>query len=174
MSGGAQAALMKRLTATIQRPNNTTAYAAGDVISAVTSNDYHQLSGAVRGKGAQSGRIKAASVVVNANQGTKPDLELWIFGSSIAEVADNSAFAPTDAEILTLLTIIAFPVASFKVGLSGAGAAGNIAQFQSQLDIPFRLGSGSDGTLHAQLVVRNAYTPIADEQFTVNLDVELD
>lgn len=171
---GSHAALLKRLSATIQRPNNTTAYAAGDVLSEVTTNNYHQLSGAVKGKGAMSGRIKGASVIGSANQGTKPDLELWIFKDAIAEVADNAAFAPTDAEMLTLLAIIAIPVASFKVGNAGAGADGNIAQFVNQLDIPYRLDSDSDGVLHCQVVVRNAYTPVADEQITVNLDVELD
>ena len=155
---------------TIARPADTTTYAAGDVISEVTTNDFFTFTPATD-KAAKPGYIDYASIVINANSTLKPDLELWIFDTTIAEVADNSAFAPTDAEILTLVGIIEFPASLFKVGLSGSGASGNIAQTVVGVGIPFETKAASGANLFGQLVVRNAYVPIASETFKVRLGV---
>ena len=162
----------------ITRPSNTTAYAAGDVVSEVTTNDHLTFSLANLTSGFQvvgTGKIESARCMINANQATKPDLELWLFDTDIAEVADNSAFAPTDTEILTLVGVIDFAVANFKVGLAGSGAAGNIVQQINNLDIPYKTaGDNQNGNLYGQLVVRNAYTPISAELFHVELVVAQD
>jgi hypothetical protein len=78
---------MKRLTLSdsITRPANTTAYAAGDVISAVTTNDHYAFDSSKAGQ--LRGKIEMARMMVLANQSTKPDLELWLFAEDIAEVA---------------------------------------------------------------------------------------
>lgn len=157
----------------LQRPNNTTQYAAGDVVSEVTTNDHFVFADASN-QNILTGKILGCKVEINCNAGTKPDLELWLFDTDIAEVADNSAFAPTDAEILTLVGVIAIPVASFKVGLSGSDAAGNVVQLVSGLIIPFKNTANSARTLYGQLVARNTYTPIANEQFSVSLFIERD
>lgn len=154
----------------IIRPANTTAYAAGDVISEVTTNDHYTFENPVLG-GELSGYIEEAKMMINANQTTKPDLELWLFDTDIAEVADNSAFAPTDTEILTLLGIIDFGVDNWKVGLSGAGASGNIVQQVRNINLPIRATGNADRNIYGQLVVRNAYTPIDSEQFDVELAI---
>ena|SRR5690606_10143993 len=157
------------LTDSIIRPGNTTAYAAGDVISEVTTNDHYTFAS---GKAGQlRGKIEMARMMVLANQGTKPDLELWLFAEDIAEVADNSAFAPDDTEILTLIDVIPFPAADWLVGLSGSGADGNIVQTARDLNIKL---PQTNGSLYGQLVVRNAYTPISGEQFDCHLIVALD
>ena len=153
------------LDQTLTRPSNTTQYAAGDVISAVTSNDHFTFSPAAKMQGG-AGVIRSATFIGSSAEATKPDVELWLFDTDIAEVADNSAFAPTDAEMLRLIAVIAFPVASMKVG----GA--NIAQEIRDLYIPFRTIAGSAGALFGQLVARNAYTPVSAEVFKVRLAVE--
>jgi hypothetical protein len=152
----------------ITRPGDTTQYAAGDVISAVTTNNFHVFASGMGGK--LKGTIEHARIMINANQATKPDLELWLFSKLIAEVADNSAFAPTDTEILTLIDVIEFAVAGFKVGLAGSGASGNIVQVERDLNIAL---PQTNGTLYGQLVARNTYTPIADENFTIDLQIQL-
>lgn len=156
------------LSDSIIRPSNTTAYAAGDVISEVTSEDHYTFSSEVD---PLIGAINMARMMINANQSTKPDLELWLFSEDIAEVADNSAFAPTDAEILTLIDVIEFSSALWKVGLSGSGASGNIVQTVRNLDIVIPKAGKS---IYGQLVARNAYTPISAEQFDAHLIVSLD
>ena len=158
------------VTDSITRPANTTAYAAGDVISEVTTNDHYTFTPAAPDAGLV-GYIEHAVMSINANQSTLPDIELWLFHTDIAEVADNSAFAPTDAEVLTLIGVIDFPLTGWKVGLSGAGASGNIIQEIPAVGIPYRTQPASGGSIFGQLVVRNAYTPISDEIFQVRLSL---
>lgn len=163
-----------KLSDSITRPANTTDYAAGDVISAVTTNDYYTFVYDSTGKvGRLKGHIQMARMMVNANQTTKPDIELWLFDTAIAEVADNGAFAPTDAEILTLIDIIPFGVDDWTVGLAGAGASGNIVQTKKDLNIIVPETNAAK-SIYGQLVVRNAYTPIASEQFDCHLIMTLD
>ena len=158
---------------TLTRPSNTTAYAAGDVISAVTSNDHYTFTGVVEYDGAGTACIESALLIDSANQSTKPDLELWLFSSDIAEVADNSAFAPTDAEMATLIGIIPFPVGNFYAGDATSGAVGNCACPLHGLNIPIKVGPGAN-VIYGQLVVRNAYTPVSAEIFTCILGIVAD
>lgn len=157
----------------LARPANTTAYTAGDVISEVTTNDHFSFLGC--GMAPElSGMIDGLLFMINSNPTNKPALELWLFDTDIAKVADNSAFAPTDTEIRTLVDIIDIPANEWKVGLAGADAAGNICQVMRNINLPFRNTGGDDQTLFGQLVVRNTYTPISGEEFTVNLLLDQD
>lgn len=160
----------KILTDSITRPSNTTAYAAGDVISEVTTNDHLTFLKAMDAGDEKTGIILGGRVHSSANNTTLPDLELWLFDADIAEVADNGAFVPTDTEMLTLIGVIAFPVASWIIGNAGAAAAGNAFCEVMNLDIPFRLGKDPSAlNIYGQLVVRNAYTPVASEEFSVTI-----
>lgn len=155
----------------ITRPANTTAYTAGDVIAEVTTNDHLLFSEVVRkGPNHGSGMITNAIIRSSANQGTKLDAELWLFSVDMTEVADNAAFAPTDAELLTLVGVIDFPVASWKAGAATAGAGGNAVCLVENIGIAFR----TTENLYGVLVARNAYTPVASEIFTVDLVIAQD
>lgn len=158
-----------KLSASLTRPANTTAYTAGD---AVTDNTPAALAfaNAARDTG-KTGSIDALVIIGDANVTTKPDLELWLFAAAPTAVADNAAFIPTDAEALTCVGVILIPVADWKVGLSGAGAAGNITQTIRNIGLLYKV---SDTTLYGQLVIRNAYVPVSGEKFTVNLMATLD
>jgi hypothetical protein len=112
-----------RLVSSVARPADTDAYAAGDVISAVTTNKHHEFLSGFRG--VFQGSIEYVLCDSSANQGTKPSLELWLFHSALANVADNAAFAPSDKEMLTRIAVIALPDSSWKVGNAGSGANGN-------------------------------------------------
>ena len=164
----------------IERPDNTTTYAAGDVIGEVTTNDHYAFTLSGLTEASQtigSGVIDSARMMINSNKtaGTLPDIELWLFDTDVTEVADNSAFAPTDAEILTLVGIIDFASTSWKVGLSGADASGNIVQQVDNLGIVYKaVGQNQNAVLYGQLVLRNAYTPIASEEFHTELVLSLD
>jgi len=107
-------------------------------------------------------------VVDSAAQATLPDLELWLFQEEPAGEADNAAFTPTDAELLTLLGVIDFDTPF--VGDATVGAGGNaVAQAQVQ-NIGFRCENGSRD-LYGILVERGTYTPVSAEVFTVILGV---
>lgn len=148
---------------TFTRPADTTTYAAGDVVCNAATLIFP--SGPKHGAAV----IQHAIITSSANVATKPDLELWLFDTTVTAVADNSAFAPTDAEMLTLIAVIPFPVADFKVGLSGSGASGNVACAAANLGIP--ISRVSDAAIYAQLVVRNAYVPTSAEVFQIRLRI---
>lgn len=144
--------------ASVTRPSNTTAYASGDVIGTATTAVL-EFEDVARSNGG-SGMIMTAVAIDSAAQGTQPSLELWLFTAALAVVADNEPFAPTDAEMLNLVSVIT--LSSAKVG----GA--NLAIISDMVATPFKCAGGS-ANLYGYLVVRNAYTPIADEVFTVKL-----
>lgn len=158
----------------ITRPANGNVYAAGDVISAVTTNDHFTFL-EVNRTGTKTkqlgGSIATARLHSSANQATKLDGELWLFNTDIVKVADNSAFAPTDTEMLTLVGVIDFPVANWKVGNAAVGVVGNSVCEAFNLGLAYK---GASTTLYGQLVVRNVYTPVTGEIFTVELIVSRD
>lgn len=157
--------------ATVTRPANTTAYAAGDVVGDGTEIVF---SNAVTKAGA-AGYILGASIDRTGNETTEPDLELWIFTAAPADKADNAAFAPTDAEIQTVVGVVSFATDSWYDGTAGTGgttfAMGTILS-GSDLAVPplFEAASG-DKDLYGVMVVRNAYTPISAEVFHIKLYV---
>lgn len=165
----------KRVSDSITRPANTTQYAAADVISEVTTNDYFTFADVAR-PGILSGTIKRAILHSSANQATKLDGELWLFRESIGEKADNAAFAPSDAEMLTFIGKIDFATASWVAGTVTSGAGGN-AYCETSPDLEFSTGSlnaTKQPVIYGQLVARNTYTPISGEVFTCELLIDRD
>ncbi len=156
-------------TATLQRPNDATAYAAGDVIADATSGATVLTFNAAQGTSQTISMILNEVILVDsANQATKPDLELWLFSTAPTAQQDNAAYAPTDAEVNNLVAIIAIPSTAFRVGNATVGAGGNSVCVVSNIGTPINL-SVVDPKLYAFLVVRNAYTPVAQEQFVIKL-----
>lgn len=153
------------------RPADTDAYAAGDVISTATSGGVSVLSfdNVVRATGG-SGYIMGGVLIDSASPATALDAELWLFDTAITAGNDNAAFAPTDAEMKTLVAVMEFAVGKVKVGL----ASGNNMYHGRKNGEPwtpefFTCVGGT--TLYGYLVVRNAYTPISGEVFTVRLKI---
>lgn len=164
--------------ASLTRPSNTDPYTAGDVISAVTSNDHFTFGANSNDNSKRVGRANPGTMFLNAarlwssaNVATKLTAELWLFSSDIVEVADNGAFAPTDAEMLTLIGVIDFPSSSWRAGIATAGAAGNAVCEVRNIDLPMICAKGR---IYGQLVARNAYIPVSGEIFTVDLITTID
>lgn len=159
------------------RPADTAIYAAGDVIADSTSAPNimtftrSALEDGSAGGQAAGGIIQEAILTTSANQATKPDLELWLFDTTVVMDNDNAVFTPTDAEMLTLVTVIAFPSTSFKVGDATVGAGGNAACDVQNIGVPFNIVGTNNTALFGILVVRNAYTPVSGEVFAIRLKV---
>jgi hypothetical protein len=155
-------------TASYTRPNDTNAYTAGDVLAESTSAPtVLTFKGAIRNG---NSILKAALCIDSVAAGTKPDLELWLFHTAPTAVNDNAAFTITDAEALTLAGIVPFAVATFQA------SALNCACQKLALDLPLKGSIGSRAMasqdLYGIVVVRNAYTPAANEVFTFSLLIE--
>ena len=150
------------------RPNNTTQYAAGDVIEATGAAQFVFPVARVEGG---SGVIVDALLTDSANQALKGQFELWLFDTVVAaHEADNAAFTPTDADLLTLVGVLEFLI-PFE-GDATVGAGGNVAfpTTRTFLPLAFKCVALSIN-LHGTLVVRNAYTPTAFEVFQVRMNV---
>lgn len=164
--------LTKTADDSFTRPNNTTQYAANDAVSDSDSAPSVLEFDVARGDGG-SGVILQAICVDSANQATKPDLELWLFDTAPTGKEDNAAFDPSDAETRNLVAIIPFGNADFLGGIATSGADGNCVNDVQGLAIPFNC-KGNDKKLYGLVVVRNAYTPVAQEVFKFRLKVAQD
>jgi len=152
----------------VTRPADTNAYTAGDAVSGSTTAGVCIEIQAGRKRGS-SGLITSVQVIDSANQATKADLELWLFTAGLATHNDNAAFAPTDAELTDRVGIVDLGSTPDE-GLATVGAGGNCAYQETNVNIPFRCAE-DDRNLYGALVVRNAYTPVSAETFTVILGI---
>lgn len=149
--------------ASFTRPADTTAYAAGDVISNSTSSPSVITFANVAAAGL-GGMITDVVVSDSAAQSTKLEAELWLFHTAPAATNDNSAFAISDAEADDVLCIV--PLGS---GYGSVGG-GNFVYHVRNLGCAFEAaGSGTD--IYGVLVARNAYTPVSAEVFNFRLHV---
>lgn len=149
------------------RPANTTQYTAGDVVCNAATLVFPS---AIKN---MSAVLQHAMITSSNNATAKPTLELWLFDTTVAAVADNAAFAPTDAEMLTLIGVIDFASSDFNVGLSGAATNGNVMCEAKNLGIPLARVPGGGGEIYGQLVDRTAagYVPISAEVFQIRLRI---
>lgn len=157
--------------ASLTRPANTTAYAAGDAVSNSTSAPVPlTFTNAVRETGGV-GVVVSASIATNSNETTKPDLELWLFDAIPTATNDNAAFVVSDADILNVVGVFAFATSAWRGGTAGTGGT-SFAQGAWLANTPaplFRLAAGT--SLYGLLVARNTYTPISGEVFHVKLGI---
>lgn len=144
------------------RPDNTTAYTAGDVINESASvGTTWNFANVVKASN-KSGIIKQVTLAHSSYEATLPVLELWLFHTDPTADNDNAAFTPTDAELGDLVGVV--PLVTPYQGSTNA-------VFISQPDLQFTCAS-ADSDLYGVLVVRNAYTPLAEETFEIRLDIE--
>lgn len=158
---------------TLTRPNDTTAYTAGDAVTDSTSAPTAIVfANCARANGA-GGHITGVTMLDSANQATDGQFELWLFSGTSAPTAtnDNAAFTPTDANLANCIGV--FSLTTAFAGDATAGAGGNLIYQSEQGSRPFRCGA-STTSLWGLLVVRNAYTPVAQEVFTITLGISAD
>lgn len=153
------------------RPSNTTAYTIGDVVcnstSAPTIMTFQNVARVANG----SGVIIGAELIVSSNQTTKGVFNLFLFDTTVGIDNDNSPFTPTDAEMKTKIAVIPFSTAT--AGDITAGAGGNCTYEADTTNKGF-VCTGGGTSIFGVLVAANAYTPTADEVFTIRLVVAQD
>ena len=154
------------ISTSVTRTADTTTYAVGDVVG---NGAVLTFRGAARRSG-EGGVIQQAIIFSSAYVATAPDLELWLFDTTITADADNATFTPTDAELATLIGIIEFPTADWHGGDLTAGVGGNHVCCVQNIGMPFN-AIGNDSAIYGVLVTRNAYVPISAEVFTVRLQI---
>lgn len=161
----------RKFTGAITRPNDTTQYAANDAWANGTPAAISFANIVPSNDG--SSKIVKAKLIDSANQSTKGQFDLWLFHTAPTLDADNAAFTPTDAELDNVVGILRFDTAVDGDATSGAG--GNAIYFGKTVngfqEMPIRTKSTSR-TLYGVVVVKNAYTPVAQEILKFELWVE--
>lgn len=151
--------------AAFTRPNDTTAYAVGDLVANSTtagSVALVELAGAVRAAGGVS-RIERVRIRKTGTGTTNAQFRVHLFSASPGVAnGDNGAFTPSS---------IAGWIGSLDVSVDRAGSDGAIGAGVPVIgsSITFTLPSGT--TLYALLEARGAYTPAAQEQFTLLAEI---
>ena len=145
--------MIRASEASITRPANTTQYTAGDVIGELMTFFSEE-----------AGLVRAGVLIDSAAEATKPDADLLLFDTPPTVAADNSAFAPTDAEMKRCIGVIQFAGANFRIGAAGNGVIVATAFGELPYAAPGR-------ALYGVLVARNAYTPISEEVFTLRVGI---
>ena len=159
----AQAAATRFVSAT---PTiDTSAYATGDVMSATAMT----FANAVAPQKAQTGYI--VSVMVSDAAAQAVDLDLVLFSTLPAAGtfgADNAAFDPTDAQILTIIGVVNLGSAS-RFAFND-----NSVHYVGSLAIPVKSVPGTGGNVYGVLVARGAFTAAASTDVTVTLGIAQD
>jgi hypothetical protein len=159
------------VTGSVTRPEDTTAYTAGDAWANATSAPAVPTI-EVGLKNGDRGTIAMPMLVDSASQGTKADIEVWIFSEAPTGMEDNAAFDPSDAEMETLLCVLDFG-STPDVGKADVGAGGNCVYRITSEAYNFVCTSDSKD-LHWIPVIRNAYTPVSAEKLTLILHTWVD
>ncbi len=127
------------------------AYAAGDNVGGLlTFADAARLVGA-------GGVIKDVLIIDDAGQDA--ELELWLFDQIFTPGADNAAWAPTEAELHNLITVISSTDGSYFAGGTPSVVPVEIAKRYDCIGVD----------LFGRLVTRGTPTYIATDDITVRL-----
>ena len=155
--------------ADVTRPEDTTQYGAGDVIADSASAASVLVFPRCSSDGGRGGCIRSAMLVDSSAEATKLNADLFLFNAEPESYGnDNEAFAPTDAEMLTCVAVIALDgttAANLSIG------NGNVVIQNKTIAIPF-VTALTDTSLYGVLVARNTYTPVSAEAFRVRLGIE--
>jgi len=129
------------------------AYAAGDAVGGLLT---FANAGRVSGGG---GVVKTFTLIDDAGQDVT--IELWLFNQTFTAMADNAAWAPSEADLENLVGII-----STQESSTGWAAAGT----PSAITVPCSLRYDVTGTsLFGQLVTRGTPTFAATDDVTVKI-----
>ena len=158
-SGNALSSINPVVSASYTRPNDTNAYIANDVISDSTSspNNLTIATGLTSGSSAiiTSARIRVDIAAIPSGMG---GFRLALFDTDPTAINDNAAFDLIDADKNKLLDIIEIDT---PIDL-GSRIYGTTKNINSHIQL-------ATANLYIQLITKNAYTPSAQDVFTIYL-----
>lgn len=165
---GEVAGRIATVSAEFTRPSDTTAYAAGDVVSNSTSSTtLLSISGCAR-VNAGSGYIVGATVVTNTKSLT-PRIRVHVFNASNPTVSvDNSALQEKYADISKRLGYFDMPAMTTGTDTTNSDMSRAV---NFSLRFPF-VCAASSTTLYFLFETLDAFTPTSGEKFTLVVNVD--
>lgn len=151
----------------VTRPNDTTAYQAGDAISdnatTATTAGYFALDLKIQA----GGSVRITDITMHKSDHDVTNATFWLLlfttAPAVAGWEDNAALDITDAEMLECKAAIPFAAANWINVVNG-----DVMTYTPTQPIGIVCASGSS-TIYGILVAGAAYTPAAQEVFTVTL-----
>lgn len=154
---------------TFSRPNNTTPYTANKVVNGSPALDIVFTSiSAVNGG---TGYITKARIMTNAT-GLTPRLRLHLFGGGVSSPADQADMQVLFSNREVRLGVIDFPALSFQP--SGNSSFAQVADLRLyyKTDITTAHPGPQPRSIYAILETLDAFTPVANQEFYIQLAVE--
>jgi hypothetical protein len=151
-----------RSTATITRPSNTTAYAAGDVVGDTGGSAIISLTSA----GPSAGFVIIQSISLVFSDSTVPAgmgaFRLHLYSASPTAITDNAVFDLVSGERATYMGFVDLPTPA-DLGSS----------LYTQTDYPGRLIklAAASTTLFVELETRGAYTPVSASTVAIRVNL---
>jgi hypothetical protein len=154
---------------TFSRPNNTTPYTANNVINGNPSIDleFQNIAAIVGG----NGYITKAHIMTNAT-GLTPRLRLHLFGGGVSSPVDQSNMQVLFSNREVRLGFIDFPALSFQPSGNSSFAQVTDLRLYFKTDIPTSHPSAKGKTIYAILETLDAFTPVANQEFYIQLCAE--
>lgn len=150
-------------TATLTRPGDTTAYTANDSVAnstgsptALTFNNCARVTGGC-------GLIRDATLILNGMTTTVAEFHLWVFDTSPTVTADNSAFAPSDADAANVQCVLMFNAGNMSDGTNN--------RIYKLVNAPQMFKTSGALALYGALMTRTGYTPTSGETYQFDLDI---
>lgn len=162
--------------ASFERPDNTTAYTVGDVVSDSASvARVIEFPKCAKERGG-SGVLVYATLAVDDNYATIPAFHLYLFTAAPTDHLDNAPMALADADLPKMLGVVDFPQDLGRIVNATAAPAGALF-FSPNLDWekPF-LCADTDRSLYGLLRVVNAAgiaAPASGDKFTIRLGLRV-
>jgi hypothetical protein len=156
---------INNLSAGFTRPNDTVAYAAGDLVAnATAAGSVVPLRidlGNIVAVGHGMTRIARARLTKSGTSPTNANYRIHLYEAAPApQNGDNGAWS-TDRAVSWLGSIDVTSMLAFTDGCTGAGSAAAGAEMFLRL---------AGGAIFALIEARAAYTPVANETFTLTLE----
>lgn len=163
----------KEVVASFTRPNDTTAYAVGDVIANATSSaSMLHFPNLARKPGGSFFVHRAVWIWSQSGSVNKPDLDLHMFNAVMGTPpVDNAAMAITDAESETWRCTITIQGKTYAKTTNGAatGSGNMVVESEYLGKLLVCAPTSRDYWAVVRVLNSNGYTPIAQEKFTFAL-----
>ena len=128
------------------------AYAANDAVGGL-------LTFALAGRQVSEGGSILTDVLIVDDAGQDAELELWLFNQTFTAMADNAAWAPSEADLENLIAVVSTVGSPWRA--AGTPSVCNI-ECTRRIDL-------SGTSLFGQLVTRGAPTYAATDDITVKV-----
>lgn len=141
---------------------NTSAYTSGDELGTLLT-----ITGAARFTG--GGGFVKSIVVLDKTQAQRSAMDVLFFTQSVTVAGNNNPFAPSDADMLNFLGLVAIATGDYNTAWAGTPTNSAATKIVAEDGLPYVCAATS---LYALLVVRGTPTYTSASDIVVTFELE--